>query len=187
MSFLLNVMDCKGTAFPALIAYFSAVRFLKAVKIFDGETFLGPGIVLVCEESGKIRDFIPEANLDPGKVEFLDGILTPGFVNAHCHLELSHLRDMMPRGKGLPDFAAGVVKVRSAAQPEAVKEAMHAADAEMWRNGIIVAGDICNGDDSFAFKTFSKLAYHSFVELIGFHPEKAADVFSHGQRLLEIL
>jgi aminodeoxyfutalosine deaminase len=163
------------------------VRFIKAVKIFDGEDFLEPGTVLVCEESGEIHDIISEKALDRGRIESLDGVLLPGFVNAHGHLELSHLRDKLPRGGGLPGFAAGVVKARKGMPAEAIAEAMKAADEEMWRNGIVAAGDICNGDESFGFKTGSKLAYHSFIELIGFHPGKADEAIRHGQGLMELL
>ena len=34
-------------------------------------------------------------------VEFHNGIIIPGFVNCHCHLELSHMKDLIPPGTGL--------------------------------------------------------------------------------------
>jgi aminodeoxyfutalosine deaminase len=33
------------------------------------------------------------------RLEHHSGIITPGFVNAHCHLELSHLKWKIERGK----------------------------------------------------------------------------------------
>ena len=62
---------------------------LQADLLFDGYRFL-KNKVLVLTENGTVENIIDpdEAGAD---VETIAGILSPGFVNCHCHLELSHL------------------------------------------------------------------------------------------------
>ena len=49
-------------------------------------------IINVIDTKGKLTE---QANL-----EYYNGILTPGFVNAHCHLELSFLHKKIPEQLG---------------------------------------------------------------------------------------
>ena len=45
----------------------------------------GGNTVVVTTEGGTIVDVIPSSEAGED-CKFLDGILSPGFVNAHCHL-----------------------------------------------------------------------------------------------------
>ena len=99
--------------------------------------------------------------------ERLRGALVPGFVNAHCHLELSHLRGAVDTGTGLLPFLRGVVTLR-AAEPSAIQEAIRRADAAMWDAGIQAVGDIANTADAAAVKHASPIAYVTFVEAFDF-------------------
>jgi cytosine/adenosine deaminase-related metal-dependent hydrolase len=56
---------------------------------------------------------IPEEEAH-GEMEKLDGILMPGLINSHCHLELSHLKGVIPPGTGLVPFLISVVTKRGA-------------------------------------------------------------------------
>ena len=53
----------------------------------------------------------------PG-TEFYSGVLAPGLVNAHCHLELSYLRGAIPEGCGFAGFAGAMGQVRERFGPE---------------------------------------------------------------------
>ena len=53
-------------------------------------------IISVEENEGSLRE--------SQSVEFHNGIIVPGFVNCHCHLELAHLKGVIPEGTGLSDF-----------------------------------------------------------------------------------
>jgi aminodeoxyfutalosine deaminase len=142
-----------------------ASRKLKGNNIFNGTSFLGQNKVLVTKAEGSIEAIIDEK--DAGSdVEFLDGILCPGFVNAHCHVELSHLKNKIPTHTGLVNFILQILKFRD---PVADKiDAMQAAAAEMYNNGIVAVGDICNTTDSIAIKKDSNIYWHNFVEVSGF-------------------
>lgn len=70
--------------------------------------------VLVTTETGAVQAIIPldEAGED---VERLTGMLSPGFVNCHCHLELSYLKGRIPEKTGLVDFLLAVMRLRAGA------------------------------------------------------------------------
>jgi cytosine/adenosine deaminase-related metal-dependent hydrolase len=64
---------------------------------------------LLIEESGIIRGLIEGVEIDS---EYHEGILCPGFINTHCHLELSHLKNIIPKAKKLHGFISDIVQVR---------------------------------------------------------------------------
>lgn len=159
------------------------MRFLQADVIFPIHSAPLTDHVLVVQDNGVIESIIPIADADPLRIERFEGYLVPGFVNAHCHLELSHLRGEFPEKTGLPGFLSLVVQKRIS-DPDRMQQAMIDGDAEMYRNGIVAVGDISNRDDSFQVKSRSKLIYHTFVELLAFDPARAAQQLDHGHALL---
>jgi aminodeoxyfutalosine deaminase len=163
------------------------VQFIKGYKIFDGKRYLEDGSVLVYNGQGELTDIVKEEDLDESAVLSYEGILTPGFVNAHCHLELSHLLDRIPRHTGLPGFASAILKLRNRITAEEAEEAMISADAVMWQKGIVATGDISNDESSFSVKKNSAVHYHTFIELIALHPDNCEPVFGKGLQLLQRL
>ncbi|MGZ3921915.1 MAG: amidohydrolase family protein [Bacteroidia bacterium] len=142
------------------------------------------GIVTI-DDFGKIisvTDNAPETKDD--QIEHLKGIICPGFINTHCHLELSHLKDKLSRGKGLINFIKEIQTVRAADSAEILKAA-EKADSEMYANGIVAVGDISNSNVSIPVKARSKIYYHTFVETFGFLPERAQDAFDKALSLLK--
>lgn len=163
------------------------MRFLKADKLFDGRGYLADNSVLVLDDRNVLNEIIRDTDVDFGRIERLKGIITPGFVNAHCHLELSHLKGKIPKHTGLPSFAGKVISLRNTVSKEEVSEHMEEADRSMWNNGIVVVGDISNSQDSFNTKSKGKIYYHTFIELIGLNPAGAESVFGKGKALLQSL
>ncbi len=163
------------------------MRFLKADKLFNGDKFLLENTVLVLENNGVIKDLIKDNETDVLNIETLNGIITPGFINAHCHLELSHLKNLIPKHTGLPEFAKQLIINRNKITKEEITEHQQQANKQMWEAGIVAVGDICNTNDSYKIKEQSKIYYHSFIELLGLNPINAQTNFNKGLDLLNDL
>ena len=140
--------------------------------------------VVTIDDQGKILGVSTEAPSSRPPVEQLSGIICPGFVNTHCHLELSHLKDKIAPGTGLIDFIKNVQKFR-ASDTELIKDAAVAADEAMYEQGIVAVGDICNSNITIPVKTKSNIYYHSFVEVFSFLPPRSEAVFNDALELLK--
>ncbi|MCF8464813.1 MAG: amidohydrolase family protein [Flavobacteriales bacterium] len=161
------------------------MRFLSADVIFPIYTEPISNGILAVSANGTINDVLLPDDVnapEPSRVERLEGALCPGFINAHCHLELSHMKGVIAENTGLPKFIIEIVNKRDE-NAEMKMEAMRLADAEMWRNGIQAVGDICNTADTLETKQSSRIKYHSFVEVFSFDPAKANVVLKEGIRV----
>ena len=131
--------------------------------------------VLITDAAGVIVDVINEKEVGGGDEKF-DGILCPGFINAHCHLELSHMKGLIPKHTSLVDFILKVVNERHFEEAE-ILAAIETAENEMLQNGIVAVGDICNNTLSIPQKSKGKLLYYNFIEASGFPPLVAEQRF----------
>lgn len=160
-----------------------AFRKFQAEKIFDGRKFTGQQQVLITAEDGTIEAIVPreEAGDD---IQKLDGILSPGFINCHCHLELSHMKGRIPEKTGLVDFVFKVVTERHHPDEE-ILQAIADAEDEMLQNGIVAVGDICNNALTIPQKQRQRLYYYNFVEASGWLPAIAGPRLERAKLLLE--
>lgn len=164
------------------------MRKLSADYLYcEGETFIENGI-LVVDDQGKILQIInpknePEALLDAG-LEKHKGIICPGFVNTHCHTELSVYRGLIPQKQGLDGFIRELEKAKKADfTPKQINQAIEEANIEMEKNGIVAVGDICNTAQSIEAKKSSALYYQNFVEIFGSNETLAAPLFGKAEHL----
>ncbi len=121
---------------------------------------------MITDKAGTIIEMADPKDAGEG-IEMFSGLLTPGFSNVHCHLELSHLKGIIPPKTGLVDFVQQVMSKRGASF-ELTMDAMEKAASEMYQTGIVAVGDICNTADSIPVKQKSKLLWHNFIEVSGF-------------------
>ncbi len=105
-------------------------------------------------------------------IEFYNGIIVPGFVNCHCHLELSHMKGFIKEGTGLGEFIEQVRTTRKA-NTQSILSSAYSADNYMFNNGIVLCADICNTSDSFTIKKDSRIRYVNLLEVFGLDPDKA--------------
>ena len=110
-------------------------RKLTADRIFNGYELLPEGTVLILQKNGIVTDVVAKSEAGED-VEKYEGILSPGFINCHCHLELSHLKGKIPKHTGLINFLLKIVEQRSV-DDETIQVAIQQAEAEMIQNGML--------------------------------------------------
>lgn len=158
-------------------------RKFAADQMFTGKEMLDDKAVLITDARGKIIEIVSVAEAGEG-LERFNGILCPGFINCHCHLELSHLRGTIPRGSGMVPFLLTVMNNRNFPQ-SVIQEAMKVAETYMRERGIAAVGDICNTDHSIGLKNSSDIHYHNFIEVAGFAENTAETRFSEANDLFQ--
>lgn len=158
-----------------------AIRKFRSDHLFDGHTLMNDQHVLLTDESGKVEDVVP-IDLAGDDVQYFPGIVTPGFVNCHCHLELSHLSGVVAQKTGLIPFLQSMM-TQPQANREVVFEAIEKAETDMLANGIVAVGDICNTPMTLVQKSKGRLWYHNFIELAGAIPSVARQRFEQGLKL----
>ncbi len=169
------------------------MSYLKfsADQIFTGTELLSDQLVLITDKAGTIIDLVAEENAG-GDIQHHQGILSPGFVNAHCHLELSHMKGLIPEHTGLPEFILKIVNERHHSE-KLILQAIADAEQSMINNGIVAVGDISNNALTITQKQLGNLAYHNFIEVSGWKPaialpryENALQVYANFKDTLDV-
>ena len=78
-----------------------------------------------------------------------EGALVPGFVNAHCHVELSHLHGKFYKGSGMAGFIDQINALRDWAGRDVKEQLVRKWMDKMWDDGVSAMADISNDDSSF--------------------------------------
>ncbi len=142
--------------------------------------------VIHLSDNGEVLNVFTQEQInaiEPSQIQCFKGIITPGFVNAHCHLELSHLYQQMPEQTGLVGFIKQLQQIRNRSNEE-IEEATILWQQKMYDAGIVAVGDICNGPNSLKAKHKQLLHYHNFIELFSFNPAIANESLQYGLALL---
>ncbi|MFO7868295.1 MAG: amidohydrolase family protein [Bacteroidales bacterium] len=157
------------------------MRKVRAHYIFDGFR-LWKNAQLVLSDEGVVEGLysLLHPMSEEAGVEFYPGIVCPGFVNTHCHVELSGLINQIPQKTGLPQFVTAVAHKKK--EIPFSESACARADKYMWDNGIVAVGDIANCSDTFALKEQSNILYHTFIELFDLHVDSRSE-YERGKRV----
>ena len=151
--------------------------------IFDGFQFLPAGKVLLCDDAGTVLDIVSAEDAGDD-VQVLKGTICPGWINAHCHTELSHLEGKIPAKKGLVNFVQEVMQQRALTEDRqiSIKKGIEA----LQKNGVVAVGDICNTTDSIEAKKDSDIYFHNFMEVTGFVPDTALQRLEAAKKILHL-
>jgi cytosine/adenosine deaminase-related metal-dependent hydrolase len=152
------------------------MRYFSAQYVFTNE---GPPLqrAIVCtEDDGTIVNVEDTGGklAERHSLEFYNGIIIPGFINCHCHIEFSYLNEVQMQEKGLAGFLQGIALNRDNRDNDRAK-AMSEADSQMASEGVVACADICNTPGSFELKKKSRIKYISLLEVYGFDAAKATN------------
>jgi len=157
------------------------MRTLSADVIYPANSAPIKNGVIQFDENGVIL-FVGSKDDFSGEIdEHLTGAICPGFINAHCHLELSFMFEQIPTHTGLLDFIGQVVQKREQFDEATQQQKIKSANQEMINNGIVAVGDISNDVRSFAVKEKSELRFHTFVELFDMEPSNTEANLQNGK------
>ncbi len=139
--------------------------------IIDGAVAVADGRILAVETHACLRH-----TLGTGArwQDHEDCVLTPALVNAHCHLELSHLADLgrEGQGRGFCDWILRVIAERGRVSAQEATTMALAALAAMRGRGISLIGDIGNSGMT-ADARFVDPDLCCFQEFLGFSAKGA--------------
>jgi cytosine/adenosine deaminase-related metal-dependent hydrolase len=148
----------------------------------DGDAIGDAAVVLDerCEvvDVGRAGDILPRHG--GIAVERARGVLVPGLVNAHTHLELSALRGCVPGGAGFVPWVEHLIGARVEARPEDDEEAIERAVEELDASGTVAVGEVTN-----SLGAVHALARRGFVGSI-FHEVFGVDRASVERRVAEL-
>ena len=108
----------------------------------------------------------------------LDGALIPGMVNAHCHLELSHLHGKFRKGTGMAGFIDQINALRDWASDDVKTELTDKWMKKLWNDGVSAIADISNDASSFPVKQKSPIYPRTFLEVFGTEPQDCDNVMA---------
>ncbi|MFM9008551.1 MAG: amidohydrolase family protein [Bacteroidota bacterium] len=160
-----------------------------------GQTFFAPLLIgsnhgpmrnvrIVLNDEGRVVS-LSQSEPEPGD-QVCNGVVVPGWVNTHCHLELSHLQGVFPgEAMGMASFLQGMLRHRNTVDTVGREKAMRRVDAEMRAEGVVAVGDISNTQESLTVKRESVLSYHTFVEVLGLDPSRADILLQDARTLVE--
>ena len=121
---------------------------------------------------------------DPASEErFLEGAIVPGFVNAHCHVELSHLHKKFRKGTGMAGFIDQINELRDWAGHEVKTRLVKEWMDKMWADGVSAMADISNDDSSFPVKAVHPMYTRTFLEVFGSEPHMCEGVMKDVREL----
>jgi cytosine/adenosine deaminase-related metal-dependent hydrolase len=148
-------------------------RFASQYIITNSGPPLKRGVITTDDDGTIISVEDTEGDLkEKHSTEFHNGIIIPGFVNCHCHLELSHMKGGISKGSGLGNFIEEIRSYRNRNNDNILTSA-YSADKSMFSEGIVLCADVCNTSDTFKVKKESMIRYISLIEVFGLDPGKA--------------
>ena len=150
------------------------MRKLTADYIFTGITKPIKGGTISVDNNGVILSVSTETEQD---AEYFPGVICPGFVNVHTHLELSYAKNRIAKGGGIDQFIHELEQLKRSISEEEKQKAISVTIGEMQAEGVVAVGDIMNTKLSLEAKADSDLQFYNFVETYGSQAKDALQIW----------
>jgi hypothetical protein len=150
------------------------MRVLHADAVITGDAEVIADGAVVVDARGEIMDYGAAGEVLPrhagAAIERVQGVLVPGLVNAHTHLELSALRGEVPGGAGFVPWVEQLIGARAEAKPDADREAIDRAVDELVAFGTAAVGEVTNSLTAVRALARKGVAGWVFHEVFGVEP-----------------
>lgn len=150
----------------------------KYVYTLTGSEPIRNGFVEYDEDGTVLR-----TGVCPEGVAVEDVAVVPGFVNAHCHLELSHLHGKFRKGTGMAGFIDQINALRDWASDDVKTALVRKWMDKLWKDGVSAVADISNDASSFPVKQTSPVYTRTFLEVFGTEPQDCDAVMASVREL----
>lgn len=145
-------------------------------------------IVIVTDNQGTVLRLVTLNEWLPNPVQHLDGLLIPGLINAHSHLELAWCRELLRPGLGMSDFYAHMQGIhRRRPDDDTVKEFIKKEIAQHISRGVVAMADVSNTLITLDEKKKSGMYFHTFAETFGLENHRATEKFAFVEALAETM
>jgi cytosine/adenosine deaminase-related metal-dependent hydrolase len=141
------------------------------------------GAVVV--DGGRVRAVGPATRLSAPLVREWPGVLMPGLVNAHAHLEYGpSFADLASVGPRFADWIAAMTERRRSHDPAAMFDDARESITALLRSGTTCVGDVVSDVAGIAAAAQARLPGVSYVEAVGIDARRWR---SRRERLLDVL
>jgi aminodeoxyfutalosine deaminase len=146
----------------------SKARLFRASGLFSGtEDLLDAGLLTQGSEivaCGSFSEIAERPEAKTLEVERTHGVIFPGLVNAHLHLELSHLLGKVEKQLGFLAWLSAMMKLE---RPGSISVSIDAACKQLQTYATVLVGEVTNGMETAPALASAGVSGVIFHELFG--------------------
>ncbi|MBA3279071.1 MAG: amidohydrolase family protein, partial [Geodermatophilaceae bacterium] len=134
---------------------------ITAPPIVDGALAVQDGKILGVGTRAELLGRYPEA----GHTHW-QGVLMPGLINAHTHLNYCHAAHLYDNGKPFPEWIQDMPPIIAATTPEQWRASAEQGIAAMLASGTTAAADVVTGASALSAQHDAGMAGVSYFEVV---------------------
>lgn len=159
----------------AVVVPIAAEAILDGAVVAEGRRILAVGPVDQCLTS------FPQATL----IDLGHRVLMPGLINAHTHLQLSHLANLIPLPQPFVSWILSLINARRSTPSDDLASIVSMELETMRAKGVVAVGDICASDTTLQALCDSTVEGVVYYEVIGLDERLATGILRKAQERIE--